>query len=40
MMYVYQNEHVGDWIRVKPSVPSRKYGWKDVTSTNVGIIYI
>nr|XP_023928189.1 E3 ubiquitin-protein ligase KEG-like [Quercus suber]POE91085.1 e3 ubiquitin-protein ligase keg [Quercus suber] len=29
---------VGDWVRVKASVPSPKYGWEDVNRTSIGII--
>ncbi|VVA21922.1 PREDICTED: E3 ubiquitin-ligase KEG [Prunus dulcis] len=30
---------VGDWVRVKASVPSPKYGWEDITRNSVGIIH-
>ncbi|XP_010276682.1 PREDICTED: E3 ubiquitin-protein ligase KEG isoform X2 [Nelumbo nucifera] len=30
---------VGDWVRVKASVPSPKYGWEDVTKNSIGIIH-
>lgn len=30
---------VGDWVRVKASVPSPKYGWDDVTRTSIGIVH-
>ncbi|KAJ6818499.1 E3 ubiquitin-protein ligase KEG [Iris pallida] len=30
---------VGDWVRVKASVPSPKYGWEDVTRNSIGIIH-
>ncbi|XP_042520252.1 E3 ubiquitin-protein ligase KEG isoform X2 [Macadamia integrifolia] len=30
---------VGDWVRVKASVSSPKYGWEDVTRNGVGIIH-
>ncbi|XP_024021150.1 E3 ubiquitin-protein ligase KEG [Morus notabilis] len=30
---------VGDWVRVKASVPSPKYGWEDITRTSFGIIH-
>ncbi|GAB2299458.1 hypothetical protein Dimus_033526 [Dionaea muscipula] len=30
---------VGDWVRVKSSVSSPKYGWDDVTRNSVGIIH-
>ncbi|KAJ4840034.1 hypothetical protein Tsubulata_033350 [Turnera subulata] len=30
---------VGDWVRVKASVPSPKYGWDDVTRMNIGIVH-
>ena len=35
---LFQNEQVGDWVRVKASVPSPKYGWEDVNRTSIGII--
>ncbi|KAK1277592.1 E3 ubiquitin-protein ligase KEG [Acorus gramineus] len=34
-----ENFKVGDWVRVKASVPSPKYGWEDVTRTSIGIIH-
>ncbi|KAG8363717.1 hypothetical protein BUALT_Bualt19G0051400 [Buddleja alternifolia] len=34
-----ENFKVGDWIRVKASVPSPKYGWEDVTRNSIGIIH-
>ncbi|TYI31413.1 hypothetical protein ES332_A05G449400v1 [Gossypium tomentosum] len=30
---------VGDWVRVKASVPSPKYGWEDITRNSIGIIH-
>ncbi|KAJ8622755.1 hypothetical protein MRB53_031284 [Persea americana] len=30
---------VGDWVRVKASVPAPKYGWEDVTRNSIGIIH-
>ncbi|GAV62128.1 Pkinase domain-containing protein/Ank_2 domain-containing protein/Ank_3 domain-containing protein/zf-RING_2 domain-containing protein [Cephalotus follicularis] len=30
---------VGDWVRVKASVPSPKYGWEDVTRTSIGVVH-
>ncbi|CAM6116455.1 unnamed protein product [Calypogeia fissa] len=30
---------VGDWVRVKASVSSPKYGWEDVTRGTVGVVY-
>lgn len=30
---------VGDWVRVKASVSSPKYGWEDITRNSVGIIH-
>ncbi|XAR63544.1 Non-specific serine/threonine protein kinase [Bertholletia excelsa] len=30
---------VGDWVRVKTSVPSPKYGWEDITRNSIGIIH-
>ena len=30
---------VGDWVRVKASVPSPKYGWEDVTRNSIGVIH-
>ncbi|GFZ20620.1 protein kinases;ubiquitin-protein ligase [Actinidia rufa] len=30
---------VGDWVRIKPSVPSPKYGWEDVTRLSIGRIH-
>ncbi|KAI3448779.1 hypothetical protein Pfo_005444 [Paulownia fortunei] len=30
---------VGDWVRVKASVPSPIYGWEDVTRNSIGIIH-
>jgi hypothetical protein len=30
---------VGDWIRVKATVPSPKYGWEDVTRNSIGIVH-
>ncbi|XP_010547364.1 PREDICTED: E3 ubiquitin-protein ligase KEG isoform X2 [Tarenaya hassleriana] len=30
---------VGDWIRVKASVSSPKYGWEDVTRNSIGVIH-
>ncbi|XP_057827234.1 E3 ubiquitin-protein ligase KEG isoform X2 [Cryptomeria japonica] len=30
---------VGDWVRVKASVSSPKYGWEDVTRSSVGIVH-
>ncbi|AQK94106.1 E3 ubiquitin-protein ligase KEG [Zea mays] len=34
-----ENFKVGDWIRVKVTVPSPKYGWEDVTRNSIGIIH-
>lgn len=39
LFVLFQNEQVGDWVRVKASVPSPKYGWEDVTRTSIGIIH-
>lgn len=30
---------VGDWVRVKATVPSPKYGWEDVTRNSIGIVH-
>ncbi|KAG6628361.1 hypothetical protein I3843_14G010800 [Carya illinoinensis] len=30
---------VGDWVRVKASVSSPKYGWEDITRSSIGIIH-
>ncbi|CAL5428157.1 unnamed protein product [Camellia sinensis] len=30
---------VGDWVHIKTSVPSPKYGWEDVTRLSIGIIH-
>ncbi|XP_020108735.1 E3 ubiquitin-protein ligase KEG isoform X1 [Ananas comosus] len=30
---------VGDWVRVKATVPSPKYGWEDVTRNSIGMIH-
>ncbi|KAF6169532.1 hypothetical protein GIB67_018899 [Kingdonia uniflora] len=30
---------VGDWVRVKASVSSPKYGWEDITKSSIGIIH-
>ncbi|XP_047315688.1 E3 ubiquitin-protein ligase KEG [Impatiens glandulifera] len=30
---------VGDWVRVKASVTSPKYGWEDITRSSIGIIH-
>ncbi|KAH6814832.1 protein kinase, partial [Perilla frutescens var. frutescens] len=30
---------VGDWVRVKASVPSPMFGWEDVTRSSIGIIH-
>jgi len=30
---------VGDWVRVKASVSSPKYGWDDVTRSSIGIVH-
>ncbi|KAJ6307438.1 hypothetical protein OIU76_017265 [Salix suchowensis] len=30
---------VGDWVKVKASVSSPKYGWEDITRNSVGIIH-
>ncbi|CAA0831427.1 E3 ubiquitin-protein ligase KEG [Striga hermonthica] len=30
---------VGDWVRIKASVPSPIYGWEDVTRNSIGIIH-
>lgn len=30
---------VGDWVRVKASVSSPKYGWEDVTRSSIGIVH-
>ncbi|KAJ4720401.1 E3 ubiquitin-protein ligase KEG [Melia azedarach] len=30
---------VGDWVKVKASVSSPKYGWEDITRSSVGIIH-
>ncbi|KAF6155421.1 hypothetical protein GIB67_019947 [Kingdonia uniflora] len=34
-----ENFKVGDWVRVKASVSSPKYGWEDVTKSSIGIIH-
>ncbi|XP_062231301.1 E3 ubiquitin-protein ligase KEG-like [Phragmites australis] len=34
-----ENFKVGDWVRVKATVPSPKYGWEDVTRNSIGIIH-
>ncbi|ONK63724.1 uncharacterized protein A4U43_C07F18260 [Asparagus officinalis] len=34
-----ENFKVGDWVRVKASVPSPKYGWEDVTRNSIGVIH-
>ncbi|XP_074569052.1 E3 ubiquitin-protein ligase KEG [Curcuma longa] len=34
-----ENFMVGDWVRVKASVPSPKYGWEDVTQNSIGIVH-
>lgn len=33
------HEQVGDWVRVKASVSSPKYGWEDITRNSIGIIH-
>ncbi|KAF7824743.1 E3 ubiquitin-protein ligase KEG-like [Senna tora] len=30
---------VGDWVRVKSSVSSPRYGWEDVTRNSIGVIH-
>lgn len=30
---------VGDWVRVKASVSSPKYGWEDITRNSIGVIH-
>lgn len=30
---------VGDWVKVKASVSSPKYGWEDVTRSSIGVIH-
>nr|GMC84601.1 E3 ubiquitin-protein ligase KEG [Ipomoea batatas] len=30
---------VGDWVRVKASVTSPKYGWEDITRNSIGVIH-
>ncbi|KAK4285339.1 hypothetical protein QN277_002047 [Acacia crassicarpa] len=30
---------VGDWVKIKSSVPSPRYGWDDVTRSNIGVIH-
>ena len=30
---------MGDWVHIKPSVPSPKYGWEDVTRLSIGRIH-
>ncbi|KAJ7547407.1 hypothetical protein O6H91_08G084400 [Diphasiastrum complanatum] len=30
---------VGDWVHVKASVSSPKYGWEDVTRNSIGVVY-
>ncbi|XBJ17837.1 hypothetical protein VPH35_009154 [Triticum aestivum] len=30
---------VGDWVRVKATVPSPKYGWEDVTRSSIGVVH-
>ncbi|XP_047163362.1 E3 ubiquitin-protein ligase KEG [Vigna umbellata] len=30
---------VGDWVRVKASVSSPKYGWDDITRNSIGVIH-
>ncbi|XP_068661912.1 E3 ubiquitin-protein ligase KEG-like isoform X1 [Aristolochia californica] len=34
-----ENFKVGDWVRVKASVSSPKYGWEDVTRNSIGLIH-
>ncbi|XP_038995389.1 E3 ubiquitin-protein ligase KEG-like [Hibiscus syriacus] len=34
-----ENFKVGDWVRVKASVSSPKYGWEDITRNSIGIIH-
>ncbi|KAA0034767.1 E3 ubiquitin-protein ligase KEG [Cucumis melo var. makuwa] len=31
---------VGDWVRVKTSVSSPKYGWEDISRNSIGVIHI
>ncbi|CAN6992619.1 unnamed protein product [Brassica oleracea var. botrytis] len=33
-------EQVGDWVRVKASVSSPKYGWEDITRNSIGVMHI
>ncbi|KAF6135521.1 hypothetical protein GIB67_015374 [Kingdonia uniflora] len=35
----FEYEQVGDWVRVKASISSPKYGWEDVTKSSIGIIH-
>lgn len=30
---------VGDWVRVKASVSSPKYGWEDITRNSIGVVH-
>ncbi|XP_058077369.1 E3 ubiquitin-protein ligase KEG [Magnolia sinica] len=34
-----ENFKVGDWVRVKTSVSSPKFGWEDVTRNSIGLIH-
>lgn len=33
------HEQVGDWVRVKASVSSPKYGWEDITRNSIGVMH-
>lgn len=35
----FEKIQVGDWVRVRASVPSPKYGWDDVTRLSTGIVH-
>eukprot|EP00249_Psilotum_nudum_P023910 c29025_g1_i1 orf=417-5300(+) len=37
-MEKFEEFKVGDWVRVKPSVSSPKYGWEDVTRNSIGVV--
>lgn len=37
--YIHLSFQVGDWVRVKATVSSPKYGWDDVTRTSIGVVH-
>lgn len=39
IFFLLLHKQVGDWVRVKTSVPSPKYGWDDVPRSSIGIIF-